>query len=262
MYAEKRTVFIQTPGHSSASNPAFWAKNFSHSKPLSLYQRLTFSTDKRWKLIQKYITGHGKVLEAGCGFGEWVAFLQSRGVNGTGVDYSDDLIRQLRQVYPRFEWDHADIRNLPFEDKSYSGIVSWGVIEHCEEGPLAALKEFRRILASDGRVIVTVPLDSPYQRRASEVFFGDSTDQREKTFFQYFMTEADLRGHMKQAGLKVLETGRLGRAYLSLQFPRLYKWATAHPKLFRIINTAVYGMFFWKGDCQNMLYAVAERDDR
>jgi ubiquinone/menaquinone biosynthesis C-methylase UbiE len=34
--------------------------------------------DKRYRLIQKYFKHGGKILDAGCGFGEWVSYLNGK----------------------------------------------------------------------------------------------------------------------------------------------------------------------------------------
>ncbi|HEY9610889.1 class I SAM-dependent methyltransferase, partial [Allocoleopsis sp.] len=50
----------------------------------------------------------------------------------------------------------GDIGNLPFPDGTFQLVLATDVIEHIDND-LAALSEIRRVLASEGRAIVTVP---------------------------------------------------------------------------------------------------------
>jgi SAM-dependent methyltransferase len=49
------------------------------------------------------------------------------------------------------------MKDAPFPDGSYAGIVALGSIEHTAEGPHKILKEFHRLLRPDGVAIITIP---------------------------------------------------------------------------------------------------------
>lgn len=53
---------------------------------------------------------------------------------------------------------HADVRDLPFRDKSLDGIWNLGVMEHFEEDEqLLVLREFHRVLKPGGRLLLWWP---------------------------------------------------------------------------------------------------------
>ena len=82
----------------------------------------------------------------------------------TGADLVEANVPQVRSVV-------ADARSLPFEDGAFDVVLCISTLEHVgfdnrlygaederdEEGIASALKEFRRILAPEGRVLLTVP---------------------------------------------------------------------------------------------------------
>lgn len=59
--------------------------------------------------------------------------------------------------YCRVDYPEYDMRNLPFNDKSFDIILHSDTLEHVEY-PLLALEECRRVLTSSGRLCFTVPI--------------------------------------------------------------------------------------------------------
>lgn len=255
MYKEYRHVgFLKTI---SKTSPEEWGAHFSRSKGLTLYQKLSFSLDYRWKVVKTWIgKASGKrVLDAGCGAGEWVEFLNNNGIHAEGLDYSRDLIRVLEGKCPAFIWHHGDIHQLPFERQSFDGIVSWGVIEHKEEGPLEALAEFARVLKPGGVAIVTVPFDSYHTRRASEYSFPqEKVKESGGEFFQYYMTAAELKAFMEGVGFKVVLAQTFGGPSLAIYSPKTYK-RLLNTSLFRPANLFVKCQY-WKRDLDHNVICV------
>jgi ubiquinone/menaquinone biosynthesis C-methylase UbiE len=186
---------------------------------MNAWRRFRFSRTKEWALIQRHVPAGGAVLDAGCGFGEWVSFLSRKGYRPEGVDFSKELIARLSETYPLLRWTHGDVTHLPYADGAFDAVVSWGVIEHDEAGPATALVEFNRVLKPGGVAILTVPIDSPEQRRSADYLYHRTAEQQ--TFFQYFMTAEDLAGHVRAAGFQVIDAGVLPNAVLQLVSPAL-----------------------------------------
>ena len=95
----------------------------------------------------------------------YVAALLDRGAAEiTGVDLAEVDVPGIRTVV-------ADVRDLPFEDGAFNLALCVSTLEHVgrdnrvygaadeadPEGVADALEELRRVLASDGRLVVTVP---------------------------------------------------------------------------------------------------------
>jgi len=259
MYAESRAA-TPVDEHDVATTPSFWAANFAGYGKLSVYQYLALLTDLRWRILKRLVPPGGKVLEAGSGIGQWVDFLNRRGMCAVGLDYSADLVEQCRKMYPKYEFYHGDIRKMDLPSNSFAGLVSWGVVEHLVEGPQAALSEFLRVLEPGGVAIITLPEDTPRHRHASQLIFDyPGKSPANSAFFQYFMTQAELTELVRQAGFEIIETGVHGRACLALGFPRLYSKVAGNSALFRICNTLAYLLVGWRKDCRGSVHCVARK---
>lgn len=192
-----------------------------------------FTSSHEWSIVRRVFPAGSRLLDAGCGFGEWVYVLASHGYDAIGVDYSGELVERLRAAYPESTWLQSDIRSMSIPDNHVDGVISWGVIEHDEAGPAAALREFFRIVKPGGAIIVTVPRDSAQQRKSSRVQFPETDTM---AFFQYFMTEEELGQHVRDAAFQVEETGSLAHSSFALFAPKVYSRASGLP--LRIANRA------------------------
>ena len=115
--------------------------------------------------------GEPRVLDVGYAFAEpvWLAALLAlRPRELTGVDIA------ARDV-PGITTTVADLRRLPFPARSFDIIFCISTLEHVgadntrygaalehdSSGPSAALSELRRVVARNGRILVTVPCGEP-----------------------------------------------------------------------------------------------------
>ncbi len=94
------------------------------------------------------------VLDVGCGTGANLEMLSEFG-NAEGVDVSSEALsfcqgRGLTQV------KLGEAEALPYEDNSFDLVTGLDVVEHLDDD-LAGLKEMRRVLRTDGRVLLFVP---------------------------------------------------------------------------------------------------------
>src|SRR5206468_2750931 len=100
----------------TASTPEAWAQEFAAATKSNVWKRLRLRLSREARLIARYIPRGQRILDAGCGFGDWVVFLGRQGYDAQGCDYSPELVRRLRRTYPDVTWTQADIRSLPFAD--------------------------------------------------------------------------------------------------------------------------------------------------
>ncbi len=122
--------------------------------------------DQAWRraavaLCQVQPTDH--VLDAACGTGDLAeAFAEAGAAAVVGADFTAPMLtlalhkascirRRAGVVTPRYV--QADVMDLPFEDASFDIVsIAFGIRNVLD--PAKALREFRRVLRADGRVVI------------------------------------------------------------------------------------------------------------
>lgn len=99
-----------------------------------------------------------KVLEVGCGVGDFALYLASQNANVSAVDFSDKAIsiakEKAKAQGKQVEFSVADAQALTFEDNTFDLLFSCECLEHLPD-PERALSEFYRVLKPSGRLILT-----------------------------------------------------------------------------------------------------------
>jgi len=99
--------------------------------------------------------GH-RVLDVGCGTGlhsQMLAFLVGRNGLVTGVDYSEEMVREARRRAEssglRLEYRQGDANDLEFEDDTFDRVWAASLLQHLEY-PKRAVREMVRVLKPGG----------------------------------------------------------------------------------------------------------------
>jgi SAM-dependent methyltransferase len=118
------------------------------------------------------------VLDAGCGTGRMLTYLDARGVaNLAGVDLSPEMLAFARESHPHIPLQQADLRSLPFADASVRAILCWYAIIHSSRGDVATIvREVARLLAPGG--IVLFGFQAGVGEREVERAYGHSVTLR------------------------------------------------------------------------------------
>lgn len=208
-----------------------------------------------------------RVLDGGCGTGEWTVFLSEQGFKVVGVDISEQTISRLVEWFPHLEFARADLRATSFEPESFDAYFSWGTFEHFESGLAPCLIEAHRILRQGGLLFVSVPFDNG-RLLVRDAFAllpwrpsgrcGDEPPRHER-FYQWRLTEPELRRELEIHRFKVHVTapigkltgaGRLLRSDLRL-FARRSRLYNAACRMVALVTPARF--------IGHMIVAVAER---
>jgi SAM-dependent methyltransferase len=152
-----------------------------------------------------------KIIEAGCGMGQWVIYLSDCGYDITGLDFSEPVVEKLQILYPEKKFLIGDITKFEFQDNTFDAMLSWGVVEHFIEGPSVPLKEANRILKNEGILFITVPCNNILSIILSPLFFVracigklyrkiSGTIKRELPFYQYTFKKAEFINYLTESG--------------------------------------------------------------
>lgn len=137
-YEEEYRNFYQAPP----------AEEFFNTHIAESYQRI--------KKIHMYLNDTSKILEIGSATGNLLSALKDSGYSElTGIEldknYSQYSIEELGlNIYQK------PLKEISFDENSFDAILCFHVLEHFS-GPLAFLKEVKRILRPSGTLIIEVP---------------------------------------------------------------------------------------------------------
>lgn len=104
-------------------------------------------------------------LDVGCGRGELLYQLRRRGVAAVGADLAAAALRLSKRT-AEAPVVRCDAKRLPFRDSAFDRVFFLGVLDHLDDGELAAcFAEFRRVLKPGGLVLANTCTNTQYYKR-------------------------------------------------------------------------------------------------
>ncbi|MFB6245305.1 MAG: class I SAM-dependent methyltransferase [Candidatus Nanohaloarchaea archaeon] len=135
----------------------------------------------------------GKVLDAGCAAGRDLNYFERKGLEAVGIDLSENMV-EVASEKTECRVMKADIRDLPFEDKSFYGV--WcNLLLHLFDGRerLKSLREINRVLRSDGLLFLGLKRGKGSFKREK---YGSEIEQN-------LLSESRARKELEETGFKV-----------------------------------------------------------
>jgi len=152
---------------------------------------------QRVRLMRKYKTS-GRVLEVGCGTGEFLVEAKKAGFDPTGVELSKPTADYVRASYGVSV--HCGTLEEFRSDKKFDVIALFHVLEHMKD-PYTLLEQAIKLANSDAIFLITVPnIESwsvRFLRRSWGVMYKDHL---------YYFSKATLSGLLERAGLRCLKS--------------------------------------------------------
>jgi SAM-dependent methyltransferase len=156
-------------------------------------------------VMLEHLPKNGLIVDAGCGVARWPIYLRQRGYRVFGVEWSQEACNLAKAVDPGLEVIRGDVRATPLKDGSVDAVLSLGVVEHDERGPLAALREHRRILKTGGVMVLAVPYNNPLRRFFVNHLQSYVTRKRRRAswklgFAEYRFSAREVEDFLRQCG--------------------------------------------------------------
>lgn len=194
------------------ATPDYWDQTWEKELHANL-RRLKVS---KWNYVigktKKFLPYGASVLEGGCGTGIQVFKLHEAGFKTTGLDYSPGTIHYLKENYPELDIRYGDVREIPFEDDSFDGYWSFGVIEHFYEGYSAIVSEMYRVIKPGKYLFLAFPHMSTYRRKKAGAgkypAWNHDPDEIEN-FFQFALDEDRVIPDIEDNGFSYIEKKKL-----------------------------------------------------
>ena len=153
-----------------------------------------------------------KILDIGCGLGREAFALSNMGFSVTGIDISEEVIKQVTQLSLQNSYDIPfsiyDGHTLPFDDASFEAVIIWAQTFGLMYGDAYKsdfLKECKRVLRKDGLLSFSghdyrYEMDHYKQYMNGRRFYPYADAE---IYWETFMPE-ELTSYAENAGLSVI----------------------------------------------------------
>jgi SAM-dependent methyltransferase len=157
---------------------------------LLFWRRISFRGD----LLYLQGMAPGRLLDVGCGNGQFLAAAAAAGWRATGLDFDAQAIAAARTL-PGVEAEVGDLLDRRFDAAGFDAVVLNNVIEHVPD-PVAVFAECARLLRPGGRLVMVTPnLDALGHR-----IFGRDWRGLEPPRHLFLFTARALRRFARRAG--------------------------------------------------------------
>jgi len=99
------------------------------------------------------IRAGSRVLDVGCGSGEFLRTLTDRGAVAAGIDPAPGMVELARRVAPLADVRVGEAQNLPWPDGAFDVVTAVNALQFADD-TIEALAEFARVLAPGGYIAI------------------------------------------------------------------------------------------------------------
>jgi SAM-dependent methyltransferase len=185
----------------------YMADNYiSHSNSAESIQDKLYQLARKWGLRKKYhiihhLQPHGKVLDVGCGTGEFLAHLMSRGYLVQGVEPS---LKAREQVIANHGISVMPALDLVPSQEQFQIVTLWHVLEHLPD-LRATFKRLFALLADRGVLVIAVPDRGSWDAN----YYGRQWAAWDvPRHFSHFRQQ-DIHALLQEHGFKLVRTRRM-----------------------------------------------------
>lgn len=155
--------------------------------------------ERALEVLQQKVPANGKVLDAGCAFGDLLSLLDRNNFSTFGIDISKYALERAKKN-TKAQLVFGDLnKKLPYKDNFFDAVFAMDVLEHVES-PYAFLLELKRVIKKNGILFIQTPnINSIFEMFSGEKWFG----YRDETHL-YLFTRKSLKFLLEKSGFSVL----------------------------------------------------------
>lgn len=168
-------LFTETRPDSSQIGRYYASENYlSHQENKKgfiprLYERVkSVNLKNKWKMSTEGMAV-GKILDIGCGVGDFLHTMESKGWETTGIEPSKEAQAIARKRMKAQLFSPEEIEQL--QDQSFDLITMWHVLEHVEDLN-NELTELKRLIKPNGRIVIALPNYKAYDAQYYKQYWG------------------------------------------------------------------------------------------
>jgi len=174
------------------------AYNLAATKYHELFHNEMNEKEYDRKLLDSFASrfnNNSLICDAGCGpSGHIGRYLFEKGINVVGVDISEKCIELAKLYNPGMKFECADICNLPFDNNTFEGLISYYSIINTPKIYMNKIfTEFYRVLKPNGYLLVAVKAGT------TEGFIDDLLGIKARNYFSLF-TQEEIVNYFSKAG--------------------------------------------------------------
>ncbi len=155
--------------------------------------------------IAKYSLKDKKVIEIGCGRGEYLFLMQQCGAKAYGIEYSPASVKQCQKENLKVSKGFIETNNMKLKNSPFNAFFILNFLEHLPKINLT-LQGIAHNLTDEGIGLIEVPnFDMILKKRIFSEFIGDHL---------FYFTKETLKATLGQNGFDVLECENIWHDYI------------------------------------------------
>jgi 2-polyprenyl-3-methyl-5-hydroxy-6-metoxy-1,4-benzoquinol methylase len=170
-----------------------------------IYNRDNFAHYFRWTHALKHLKRGLKVLDLGCGTGEFAEVIYQNKLKAEkylGLDVRELTIKNNKEYFAKQDWIHFEqkdlVKELIGEQEKFDLITSFEVIEHIGKyNGEAFLDNLAKFCNEKTTILLSTPCYHPRWKVGASLIYNPETKQREVGEFTYTELEKLLNKHFK-----------------------------------------------------------------
>lgn len=157
--------------------------------------------------VESLVPAKGRILDVGCGRGEFIRAARRRGWEVIGTEVSESFAKIARESSGA-EVRIGDLSSIEFENSNFDVITLNSVIQYVAD-PLGTLKRAKELLKDNGILYIEVTNDEALVFKLGDLFESIRNGQRVTTRLSPLAPSYQLYGFNRKSFVKALENADL-----------------------------------------------------